>query len=139
MAGKRVVQVAGLGAVGLGGYYLYNAGGSPKVAEKQFEHDAAKLSNKARSDLPGYEKEAKTGIKLSAEEAGQKIDAALQQGKETTSKIDSKLESYRASAEQKIDGARKEIGKDLTAAVDSFDKNVEKGASKSKSWISGWF
>jgi hypothetical protein len=42
MAGKRGVQVLGLGAVGLGGYYLYNAGGSPKVAEKQFER---KLSN----------------------------------------------------------------------------------------------
>ena len=63
----------------------------------------------------------------------------MQQGKETTSKIDSKLESYRATAEQKIDGARKEIGKDLSSAVDSFDKNVEKGAAKSKSWISGWF
>jgi hypothetical protein len=37
MAGKRGVQVLGLGAVGIGGYYLYNAGGSPKVAEKQLE------------------------------------------------------------------------------------------------------
>jgi hypothetical protein len=59
--------------------------------------------------------------------------------KETTSKIDSKLEGYRASAEQKIDSTRKEVGKDLTAAIDSFDKNVEKGAAKGKSWLSGWF
>ena len=39
--------------------------------------DAARLSNKIRSDLPGAQKEAKTGIKLSAEEAGQKFDAAV--------------------------------------------------------------
>jgi len=139
MAGKRVVQVAGLGAVGLGGYYLYNAGGSPKVAEKQFEHDAAKLSNKVQSGLPGNAKEAKTGIKLSAEEAGQKFDSAAAQAKEATSNVDRKLESYRASAEQKIDATRKEVGKDLTKAVDSFDKNVQQGAAKSKSWLSGWF
>lgn len=37
MAGKRAAQVVGLGAAGLGGYYLYTAGGSPKVAEKQME------------------------------------------------------------------------------------------------------
>jgi hypothetical protein len=61
------------------------------------------------------------------------------QAKDATSKIDSKLESYRASAEKKIDSTRKEVGKDLTAAVDSFDKNVEKGTAKTKSWLSGWF
>jgi hypothetical protein len=47
MAGKRGVQVLGLGAVGLGGYYLYSAGGSPKVAEKQFER---KLSDNTSID-----------------------------------------------------------------------------------------
>lgn len=43
---KRFVQVAGAGVVGLGGYYLYKAGGSPSVAEKKLErmHDAVALS-----------------------------------------------------------------------------------------------
>jgi hypothetical protein len=33
----RIVKVVGAGAVAGAGYYLYQAGGSPKVAEKQFE------------------------------------------------------------------------------------------------------
>jgi hypothetical protein len=37
MSSRKVVTAVGAGAVGLGAYYLYNAGGSPKVAEKQFE------------------------------------------------------------------------------------------------------
>jgi hypothetical protein len=36
MAGRKVVFF-GLPIAGVGAYYLYNAGGSPKVAEKQFE------------------------------------------------------------------------------------------------------
>jgi hypothetical protein len=121
--------------------------------------DAAKLSNKVKGDLPGAQKEAKTGIELTGKEAGQQFDNAVSsflnrpitepkmlmdcsqvaKARDATSKIDSKLEGYRASAEQKIDSTRKEVGKDLTAAIDSFDKNVEKGAAKGKSWLSGWF
>ena len=39
--------------------------------------DAARLSSKVRGELPGAEKEAKTGIKLTAEEAGAKFDSAV--------------------------------------------------------------
>jgi hypothetical protein len=34
---KRGLQIAGLAVAGGAGYYLYSAGGSPKVAEKQFQ------------------------------------------------------------------------------------------------------
>jgi hypothetical protein len=96
MAGKRGVQVVGLGVAGLAGYYLYAAGGSPKVAEKQFERmyiffpnahckfvylngldDATKLGNKISRDLPGTKDEAKSGAKLNAEQAGQQFDKAV--------------------------------------------------------------
>lgn len=41
MAGRRVVPVlATLGVVG-GGYYLYTAGGDPKVAKKEIERKGA--------------------------------------------------------------------------------------------------
>lgn len=90
----RLAKVAGVGAVGAIGFYLYQAGGSPKVAEKQFEReselsyktlhisnsypdDAAKVSSKVRSELPGTAKEAKTEFKLNAEKAGAKFDAAV--------------------------------------------------------------
>lgn len=34
---RRGLTIAGLAVAGGAGYYLYSAGGSPKVAEKQFE------------------------------------------------------------------------------------------------------
>lgn len=39
--------------------------------------DAARLSSKVRSELPGKEKEAKTQLKLSGEQAGKSIDSAV--------------------------------------------------------------
>jgi hypothetical protein len=41
MSGGRVFQLLGLAAVAGGGYYLYQAGGNPKVAEKKFESKLA--------------------------------------------------------------------------------------------------
>jgi hypothetical protein len=37
MAGKRMFQFGGLAAVGGGAYYLYSAGGDPKLAQKKIE------------------------------------------------------------------------------------------------------
>jgi hypothetical protein len=48
-------------------------------------------------------------------------------------------EGYRAGAADKLGELRKETGQKLSGAVDKFDAEVEKGAAKSKSWISGWF
>ena len=36
---KRALTVLGLAVAGGAGYYLYTAGGDPKVAQKQFEGD----------------------------------------------------------------------------------------------------
>jgi hypothetical protein len=33
----RIIKLGGVAAAAGAGYYLYQAGGSPKVAEKQFE------------------------------------------------------------------------------------------------------
>lgn len=37
MSSGRVLKVVGLGAAAGAGYYLYTAGGDPKVAQKQLE------------------------------------------------------------------------------------------------------
>ncbi|TID16607.1 hypothetical protein E2P81_ATG12024 [Venturia nashicola] len=136
---SRALKVAGGVAAAGAGYYLYQSGGSPKVAEKQFEHDAAKLSSKVRSELPGKEKEAKTQLKLSGEQAGKSIDSAFQQAKDATTRADKSIQSYAASAEKKLEEIKEETGKNLTAGIDKFDKNVSKGAAESKSWLGSWF
>lgn len=37
MAGRKVLTYGGLGAAAASAYYLYNAGGDAKLAEKKFE------------------------------------------------------------------------------------------------------
>jgi len=135
----RLVKVAGVGAAAGVGYYLYQAGGQPKVAEKKFEHDAARLSSKVRGELPGAEKEAKTGIKLTAEEAGAKFDSAAAQAKEQANKAEASISAYASDAQKKLGDARKEVGSNLMAGVDKFDKTVEKKAAETKGWLGGWF
>ncbi|GAB7358756.1 hypothetical protein MBLNU230_g3984t1 [Neophaeotheca triangularis] len=136
---RRVAVPVAVGAAGFAGYYLYNAGGDPKAAEKRVEYDAARASANVRSHLPGAEKEAKTGGEVLAADAEKAYKDAASQAKDATSKVDAKLEDYRKEAESKLEGARKSTGDELTKAVDKFDKSVEEGASKAKSGISSWF
>ncbi|KAF1812278.1 hypothetical protein P152DRAFT_458666 [Eremomyces bilateralis CBS 781.70] len=135
----RILKFGGAAAAGGAAYYFYKAGGSPKVAEKEFEHDAARLSANVKSHLPGAEKEAKTAAKKYGTEAGKQFDQVVANARDQTSKVDHKLEDYRQGAENKINTARRESETKLMGAVDKFDHKVEEGASKSKSWLGGWF
>ncbi|KAF1354751.1 hypothetical protein BDV97DRAFT_365988 [Delphinella strobiligena] len=145
-ARSRLPLIATLALGGAGGYYLYNAGGRPKVAEKQFEHDAARLSSKVRSEFPGKEKEVKTEAKLYGEQAkqygeqiGDKVDETLASAKAKSKEYETQLQAKTAEAEKALEKYRKDAGKELNAAVDKFDKTVEDGVSKTKSGISSWF
>ncbi|GAM85790.1 hypothetical protein ANO11243_037980 [Dothideomycetidae sp. 11243] len=143
---RRGVTILGLGVVGAGGYYLYQAGGSPKVAEKQVEHDAARLSTSIRDQLPGREKEVKTEAKVLGEQAGAKIDSAYASAKAKAADAEARLSGYANDASRRLENARQETGKGLNKAIDNFDKSVEdgaakiqEGASKAKGGISSWF
>jgi len=74
---SRLPLILGLTAAGGVGYYLYSAGGSPKVAEKQFESDISRASAKIKSEIPGRGTEAKKEGEKWASEAGAKVDSAV--------------------------------------------------------------
>lgn len=40
---RRPIAIAALGAAGIGGYYLYSAGGDPKIAQKQVQREHIKI------------------------------------------------------------------------------------------------
>ena len=91
MAGRRIFTWGGLAAVGAGTYYLYSAGGDPKLAEKKFERmssfntlsrqglivadDAATAARRVKGDFPGRDKEAKKA----GEEGYESVRATAQQ------------------------------------------------------------
>jgi len=129
MSGKSNLGLyLGVAAAGGVGYYLYTAGGSPKVAEKKLEADLSKASAKIKSEIPGRGKEAQKKGEAWASEAGLKIDNATDKARAEFAKAEGKLDAY-----------RKEAGKDVTAAINKFDNTVEKETAKAKSGISSWF
>jgi hypothetical protein len=60
-ARSRLPLIAGLGAATFGGYYMYRAGGSPKVAEKQMESmyhhfpSFRQVANMLQTMLPAFQ------------------------------------------------------------------------------------
>jgi len=125
---SRLPLYLGLAVATAGGYYLYSTGGSPKLAEKEIAHDAARASSAVRSDIPGRDKETiKTGEEW-GQKAGSKVDSAVD---DTRAKV--------TSAGSKTDQYRKGVGRDLQQKIDQVDRKVEEGASRAKSGVSSWF
>lgn len=171
--GSRIGLSVGLGVAGGIGYYLYQAGGDPKLAEREFERtshpsvlrlvtpaDTRQMMPRAclprsRATSPGRKRkrrpaqrcwvrrQARRSIRRSVVTTGglrQSVDfSQIAEAKATTSKIDEKLEAYRAQADKKIGEVSSQTAKELHSAVDKFDKTVEDKTAQSKSWLSGWF
>ncbi|KAF1360805.1 hypothetical protein EJ07DRAFT_113645 [Lizonia empirigonia] len=146
MTGRRFATFGGLAAVGAGTYYLYSAGGDPKLAEKKLEHDAANITRRVRGDFPGQDKEAKKA----GEEGYEAVRATAQDYANRASaeakKAQAKYNSLSVEAKKKWDEAKargeeytRETSKDFNAAVDRFDREVTKDAAQAKSWLGSWF
>lgn len=128
MSKSRAPVLIATAAAGGIGYYLYTAGGSPKVAEKQFESDAHRAAAKIRGE---------THIqKTNAEKEGKEI------GKKVGSKFDSAVETVErdaAKAKHEAEAYAKAAKADTLKKIDEFDRKVEEGAAKSKGYFSSWF
>ncbi|CAK3739322.1 hypothetical protein DOTSEDRAFT_70624 [Lecanosticta acicola] len=136
---NRAVTFGGAAVLAGVGYYFYQAGGDPKVAQKKAEADAAKASSEIKSHLPGQAKEVKKDAEAGISEAGAKVNQYIRDAKSEASKVDEKLEQYRKDAANQLDKTSQDARKNANAAIDSFDKNVTEGAAKAKSGISSWF
>ncbi|KAI1260898.1 hypothetical protein F5Y18DRAFT_431684 [Xylariaceae sp. FL1019] len=128
MSRSRLPLVLGTAAAGGIGYYLYTAGGDPKVAQKQAEADAHRASAKVKSELPGRGKEFEKDAEKYAAQAGAKVDSAIGKTQAELAKARAEAETYGKEAK---DAALKKI--------DAFDKKVETEAAKAKSGVSSWF
>ncbi|KAI9858428.1 MAG: hypothetical protein M1824_004295 [Vezdaea acicularis] len=125
---SRAPLYVGLAAAGGVGYYLYSAGGNPKVAEKQFEHDAARASAAVKSELPGRGKQ----VKKEGEVYGEKVDAFFDKAADDAQ---GKLSAAEARAKQ----LGNDVRKDLQGSIDRADRRVEESAAKVKEGVNnGW-
>ncbi|TGO35016.1 hypothetical protein BHYA_0173g00100 [Botrytis hyacinthi] len=125
---SRAPLYIGLAAAGGVGYYLYSAGGSPKVAEKQFESDLSRASAKVKSEIPGRTTQAQKEAEKWGSEAGAKLDSATNQARAELAKAEGKFEQYKNEAAQTT-----------MKKIDEVDRKVEAEAAKAKSGISSWF
>ncbi|KAI6092196.1 hypothetical protein F4821DRAFT_159065 [Hypoxylon rubiginosum] len=128
MSRSRLSLALGLTAAGGVGYYLYSAGGDPKVAQKKAEADAHRASAQFKSELPGRGEQAKKDVEKYGAEAGAKVDGAL-----------NKTQAELAKARQETEAYAKDAKAAALKKVDEFDRKVETEASKAKSGISSWF
>ncbi|RAL65292.1 hypothetical protein DID88_000860 [Monilinia fructigena] len=132
---SRAPLYIGLAAAGGVGYYLYSAGGSPKVAEKQFESDLSRASAKVKSEIPGRETQAKKEAEKWGSEAGAKLDSAADKARAELARAEGKLDQYKKEADQ----YRKEATQTTLKKIDEVDRKVEAEAAKAKGGISSWF
>ncbi|KAK3301416.1 uncharacterized protein B0H64DRAFT_37712 [Chaetomium fimeti] len=128
MSRSKAPLAVGLAAAGGVGYYLYSAGGSPRAAEKQFESDAHHVAAKIKGEVPQRSTDLEREGRRVGKEIGARVDNAVDTVNRDVSKAKSETESYAKSA--KADTLKK---------IDEFDRKVEDGASKSKSYVSSWF
>ncbi|KAF2657103.1 hypothetical protein K491DRAFT_714833 [Lophiostoma macrostomum CBS 122681] len=136
---RRLLTTVGVGAAGIGGYYLYSAGGNPKLAEKQLEHDAATAARKVKGDFPGQDKEAKKAGEEGLEAIKAKADQLGQEFKHQGDVADKRLSQATSDAQKRLAETRQEVGQKVDKAADQFDKKVHEGVSQSKSWLGSWF
>lgn len=145
-ARSRLPLALGAAAAGGIGYYLYSAGGSPRVAEKQFESDVHRASAKIKEHAP-WDSHNNSPISTSSSESAEKQGARV--GKEVGGKIDSAVNALNrdlskakheteAYAKQTEAFAR-QTKADALRKIDEFDRTVEEKAAKSKSYLSSWF
>ncbi|PYI25519.1 hypothetical protein BP00DRAFT_409335 [Aspergillus indologenus CBS 114.80] len=123
MAQSRTGVYAAVAALGLGGYYLYRAGGDPKGATQEVKHDA----HLARLNAP-------TGNQ--AEKAGEK--AAY----EARLNVDQAVDSARAEAKNqasRLDQIRQDTTAELKSGAEKIEHKVEEKAYEAKGALSGWF
>ncbi|KAI9887191.1 MAG: hypothetical protein M1823_001018 [Watsoniomyces obsoletus] len=124
---NRLPLYIGLGAAGVVGYYLYSAGGSPKIAKTEAERDAARVSSSIKSELPGRGTVARKDAEDLGQRAGAKFDSTVDEAKQKIYGAEAKIERY-----------GKEASQDLRKKIDETDKSVEQAAAKAKSGLSSW-
>ncbi|KAI9813226.1 MAG: hypothetical protein M1827_004168 [Pycnora praestabilis] len=136
---QRVPIAIGLTAAGAAGYYLYAAGGSPKVAQKEAEHDAARFGG---SNQKSAEKKAELWAEKAGKEldhAGKTLDHAADEARARLNQADAKLDNLRQDASKKISEVGKDTKEELHQTIDNFDKTAIRKTVEAKNGISSWF
>ena len=136
---NRATTWIGLGAAGAVGYYFYQAGGDPKVAEKKFEADAAKVSATLKDQVPGQAKKLQKEGELTLENAKSSLSSLGKDLKSEANKVDAKVSKLSSDAASKLDQTGRDVHAAGSKAVNEFDKNVNEGTAKAKSGLSSWF
>ncbi|KAJ4359209.1 hypothetical protein N0V95_002375 [Ascochyta clinopodiicola] len=121
MAGRRFATFGGLAAVGAGTYYLYSAGGDPKLAEKKLEHDAANATRRVRGDFPGQDKEAKKA----AEEGYESVRATAQDYTNRASAEAKKAEADLRAYGQQAQNRAQEVSRDAQNKAQEYSAEAQ--------------
>ncbi|KAE8369470.1 hypothetical protein BDV27DRAFT_120682 [Aspergillus caelatus] len=130
---NRTGLYAALAAAGVGGYYLYRAGGDPKAAKQEIKHDADVARNKIPAD-----KAERAGQKVGSE-AGAHIDEAVSNARTQAQDASNRASGLAHESLDKLNDVRQDASATIKANVDKFDKTVEQKTSEAKGSLSSWW
>ncbi|KAF7592027.1 hypothetical protein BBP40_000750 [Aspergillus hancockii] len=134
MSKNRTGVYAALAVAGAGGYYLYRAGGDPKIAKEEIKYDA----NVARHKLPSDTKAERAGEKVGSE-AGAHIDEAVNNARTQAQDASKSATDLAHEKLDKLNDVRQDASSKLKTNVDKFDKTVEQKTSEAKGSLSSWW
>ncbi|KAL4810379.1 hypothetical protein BDV18DRAFT_130870 [Aspergillus unguis] len=131
---SRMGTYLAFGILGAGGYYFYRAGGDPKVAKEEMQHDM----HRARAHAPG-------GSNTAGERAGEKagletnfnLDEAANNPKSTDLATQAQKKFDDLSAAGKDQANR--LSKEAEEKAGKLKGEAEDKAAEAKSTVSGWF
>ncbi|KAE8349238.1 hypothetical protein BDV28DRAFT_152077 [Aspergillus coremiiformis] len=133
MSKNRTGLYAALAAAGVGGYYLYRAGGDPKAAKQEIKHDADVARKKVRTDNA-----ERAGEKVGSE-AGAYIDEAVSNARTQVQDASNHASGLAQESLDKINEARQDASAKIKANIDKFDQTVEQKTSEAKGSLSRWW
>ncbi|KAK4230240.1 hypothetical protein QBC38DRAFT_496771 [Podospora fimiseda] len=150
---RRAPIALGAAAAGGIGYYLYSAGGNPRVAERKFEADAHRASSKLKESIPpphdassyrssNYDSQSPISSSRSSSSSIRTDESAEQKGARVGQQVGGKIDSAvndLSKAKQDTESYAKQTKAEALRKIDDFDRTVEEKAAKSKSYLSGWF
>ncbi|KAL4958200.1 hypothetical protein BDW69DRAFT_154436 [Aspergillus filifer] len=132
---------AALGLIGVGGYYIFRAGGDPKTAGDEIRHDVAVARSKAHGSTAAGERAGeKAGL-----ETNLHIDEAAYNPRtnpDLATQAQRKFDELSASGKDQADRLRAEAeakAKKVKGEASRLGSEAEEKAADAKSTLSGWF
>lgn len=138
----KILKIAGLAAVGAGGYYIYQSQVTGKRADVLAKQDWHKITNSAEADKQDLQTQAKQQWNKLGNEADRQFNAAQKQVNDARAAAEKQVSDARAASEKTIKNFQSDASKTVGDLTDKLKGESDKANKQAKGWLDsfkGWF